>query len=412
MSRSQNRPVGLKTFPAKTSRLEHRRLRRVLLPGGESAEAECKRKEEAMDKKDLYPSPSAEDKTVLIVDDDEINREILANIFSPLYSIEQALNGRQGLQCVTERGEQFCAVLLDVIMPEMDGIQVLRELKRHELLDKIPVFLITAEASGSVMKEAYELGVMDVISKPVIPYIVLRRVQSVVELFQARRQLSRVVEAQQADLLLQAQKIITLNQGMIEALSTAIEFRSEESGDHVRRIHDITRHLLTYTGFGRGLSADEIEKIALASIMHDIGKIAVPDAILNKPGKLTAEEYEIMKTHTTQGAKMLDQIPQLRENGAYYYARDIALHHHERWDGRGYPDGLKGDAISIWAQAVSLADVYDALSCKRVYKDALPRAQVIDMIQSGQCGVFNPELLKCFFEVENDLHQLYRRGEI
>ena len=250
---------------------------------------------------------------------------------------------------------------------------------------------------------------MDVISKPVVPYVVQRRVQSVIELFQARRQLSRTVESQRERLLRQAEEIIALNQGMVEALATAIEFRSEESGDHVRRIHDITKCLLSETALGRDLESEAIEEIALASILHDVGKIAVPDAILNKPGRLTAEEFEIMKTHTVQGAALLDRIPQLRRHRAYRYAVDIARHHHERWDGKGYPDGLKGDEISLWAQVVSLADVYDALSCKRVYKDAFPRERVLEMIRDGECGTFNPELLRCFFEVEEKLSGLYQK---
>ena len=346
--------------------------------------------------------------TLLIVDDDAINRGILEAIFSPAYAIKEAEDGKKGLNMILAQPEQFCAVLLDVMMPEMDGIQVLRRLKEEGLPDKLPVFLITAEATGNVMKEAYQLGVMDVISKPVVPYVVLRRVHSVIELFQARRRLSNMVESQQAELLAQAEKIIELNQGMIEALSTAIEFRSEESGDHVRRIHDMTKYLLTHTELGQGLSRENIDYISLASIMHDVGKIAVPDAILNKPGKLTPEEMEIMKTHTVQGALLLERIPQLRTHGAYQYAYDIARHHHERWDGRGYPDGLKGNEISIWAQIVSLADVYDALSCKRVYKDAFSRETVLEMIRDGQCGVFNPRLLECFFAVEERLSGMYQ----
>ena len=323
---------------------------------------------------------------LLIVDDDAINCAILENIFAPYYKTAVAENGRAGLERVMELEDELCAVLLDVMMPEMDGIQVLRCLKDRGVLEKIPVFLITAETSNEMMKEAYALGVMDVIGKPVIPYMVLRRVQSVVELFQARERLSNVVELQQADLL-----------------------ASEESGDHVRRIHVITLYMLTHTALGEGLSKIEVEQIALGSIMHDVGKIAVPDAILNKPGKLTAEEFEVMKGHTIQGAKLLEQIPQLRENGAYPYAWDIARHHHERWDGRGYPDGLKGEEISLAAQVVSLADVYDALSCKRVYKDAFPREKVLEMIRDGACGVFNPRLLECFFQVEEELAKFYHK---
>lgn len=347
--------------------------------------------------------------TILVIDDDEINRGILDNLFSAFYRVEEAENGRIGLERIQADPEGYCAVLLDVVMPEMDGLEVLRALREAELLDKIPVFLITAEASDATMKEAYRLGVMDVISKPVVPYVVLRRVNSVVELFRARKRLGNVVERQQSELLVQARKIIDLNQGMIESLAAAIEFRNGESGQHVRRIHDITQSLLTDTDLGAGLSREEIQQIAQASIMHDVGKIAIPDAILNKPGRLTPEEFEIMKTHTTQGSFLLEKIPQLRENGAYQYACDIARHHHERWDGRGYPDGLKGDEISLGAQIVSLADVYDALSCKRVYKDAFPREKVLQMIRDGECGVFNPELLDRFFSVEEELQRMYQR---
>ena len=347
--------------------------------------------------------------TILVIDDDEINRGILDNLFSAFYRVEEAENGRIGLERIQADPEGYCAVLLDVVMPEMDGLQVLRALREAELLEKIPVFLITAEASDATMKEAYRLGVMDVISKPVVPYVVLRRVNSVVELFRARKRLGNVVERQQSELLIQAQKIIDLNQGMIESLSAAIEFRNGESGQHVRRIHDITKSLLSDTDLGAGLSKEEIQQIAQAAIMHDVGKIAIPDAILNKPGRLTPEEFEIMKTHTTQGGFLLEKIPQLRENGVYHYAYDIARHHHERWDGRGYPDGLKGEEISLWAQVVSLADVYDALSCKRVYKDAFPREKVLQMIRDGECGVFNPELLDRFFSVEEELQRMYQR---
>ena len=350
--------------------------------------------------------------TILVIDDDEINRGILDNLFSAFYRVEEAENGRIGLEKIRTDPEGYCAVLLDVVMPEMDGLEVLRALQAAELLVKIPVFLITAEASDATMKEAYRLGVMDVISKPVVPYVVLRRVNSVVELFRARKRLGNVVERQQSELLVQAQKIIDLNQGMIESLAAAIEFRNGESGQHVRRIHDITKSLLSDTDLGAGLSKEQIQQIAQASIMHDVGKIAIPDAILNKPGRLTPEEFEIMKTHTTQGGFLLEKIPQLRENGVYHYAYDIARHHHERWDGRGYPDGLKGDEISLGAQIVSLADVYDALSCKRVYKDAFPRERVLQMIRDGECGVFNPELLDRFFSVEEELQRMYQRDKL
>ena len=346
--------------------------------------------------------------TILVVDDDVINRKVLSKIFSEYYEVAEAENGRLGVEAIQNQDNQFIAILLDVMMPEMSGIEVLRWMEPQGLLEKIPVFLITAEQGASVVKEAYELGVMDVIHKPVISYVVLRRVRSVIELFEARKHLSAVVDDQSAALLAQAERINQLNRGMIEALATAIEFRNEESGGHVQRICDITRIMLEHTKFGEGLSVEEIEAITLASIMHDVGKITIPDAVLTKPGKLTPEEYDIMKGHTVNGVNLLESIPQLRDNGIYQYACDIARHHHERWDGRGYPDGLKEDEISPWAQVVALADVYDALSCKRVYKPAIPRAKVREMIETGQCGIFNPDLLESFFAVEDRVYQLYR----
>ena len=349
--------------------------------------------------------------TLLIIDDSEINRDILDSIFAPFYLTQQAENGKTGLAAILGDPQKYCAILLDVVMPEMDGLEVLNHLNALGILERIPVFLITGEASDTVTREAYELGVMDVILKPVVPYVVQRRVNSVVELFRARKILGNKVEQQQSELLLQAQKIIQLNEGMIEALSTAIEFRSGESGAHVRRIHDITYFLLRHTDLGAGLTEETIKYIALASIMHDVGKIAIPDSILNKPGKLTPEEYEIIKTHTTQGAEMLKKIPQLRAHESYIYAYDIARHHHERWDGRGYPDGLKGNDISIWAQIVSLADVYDALVNKRCYKRAFSRQEALRMIRENECGVFNPLLLDRFFSVEDKIARLYEQEE-
>lgn len=349
--------------------------------------------------------------TLLIVDDAEINRAILHQIFCGSYAVEEAENGREGLEKLLDHPGRICAVLLDVVMPVMGGMELLKCLKENGLLAQVPVFLITAETSSQIIEEAYALGVVDVINKPVVPYIVERRVNSVIELYQARKRLGSVVELQQSKLLEQTKQIMTLSFGMIEALSTAIEFRSGESGDHVRRIHDITGLLLRETELGAGLSQETIEQIALAAIMHDVGKIAIPDAILNKPGRLTKEEFEVMKTHTSQGSALLARIPQMREHAAYEYAYDIALHHHERWDGHGYPDGLKGDRITIWAQVVSIADVYDALVSKRVYKDAFGFDQAVEMIRNGQCGIFNPRLLECFFGVERHLRKLYHPTE-
>lgn len=346
--------------------------------------------------------------SILIVDDDPVNRMILRKLFSPYYTVIEAEDGYAGLEQILHGDNRLCAVLLDVRMPGMSGIEVLRKLKELELLDKIQVFIITSDNSAGMMKTAYELGVMDVICKPVMPYMVVRRVQSVVELFEARRHLNSVVEDQNIALLEQAEKIIGLNQGMIEALATIIEFRDEESGGHVQRISMITKLLFENTIFGQGLKKNEIDNIALAAVLHDVGKIAIPDVVLAKPGRLTEQEYKIMQGHTTRGVAILENIPQMRDSGIYEYACDIARHHHERWDGGGYPDGLKKDEISPWAQVVSLADVYDALICRRVYKPPYPREQVLEMIKTGQCGVFNPQLLENFLSVEDTIYEKYR----
>lgn len=345
--------------------------------------------------------------TILIVDDDEMNRVILAGIFAEDYEILQAENGAQGLDIIQKKAHILSAVLMDVVMPKMSGIEVLRNLSGQGIGKTIPFFLITADTETGTMREAYDLGVMDFIAKPVIPYVVRRRVDSVVELFQARRRLNAQVERQRDQLLAQAQQLAQLGVGMVEALATAIEFRSDESGEHVRRIHDITCIMLRKTALGAEFTQKEIELIGIAAITHDVGKISVPDAILNKPGRLTPQEIEIMRQHTVKGAELLSKIPQMREFGAYQYAYDIALHHHERWDGKGYPHGLKGNEIPIWTQIVSIADVYDALVSKRCYKDKLAPKVAMEMILGGQCGAFNPKLLDCFRQVEPLLEELY-----
>lgn len=352
-----------------------------------------------------------EKQDILVIDDEEINRVILENIFAPEYTVLEAKDGREGLRIIEQKGANLAAVLLDVIMPQMDGIQLLRHMREAGWVETIPVFLITADTANETMHEAYRLGVMDVISKPVIPFVVQRRVNSVVELFRARRYLSRQVESQKDALLQKTRELAELSMGMVEALATAIEFRSDESGKHVRRIHDITCELLYNTPLGKDFSDEQIKMIGIASITHDVGKISIPDAILNKPGRLTPEEYELMKQHTVQGAHLLASIPQMKQHAAYPYAYDIALHHHERWDGKGYPEGLVGAQTPIWSQIVALADVYDALVSERCYKGAYSAPVAVQMIREGKCGAFNPELLYWFEKQEPKLRKMYQEGE-
>lgn len=336
--------------------------------------------------------------TILIVDDMEINRAVLCETFKDSCRIMEAENGKQALEYVMNPANRIAAVLLDIVMPVMDGFEFLEMLHQSGLAGEIPVFLITADTSDASMRRGYNLGVMDIIEKPIVPYFVKKRVESVMELFRARRKLNRKVQVQSNQLREQEKEILDLNQALIETLSTAIEFRSGESGSHVRRMRRLTRLFLEElrkNGKAAYQFTDEqMEQISMAAIMHDVGKIAISDAILNKPGRLTPEEFEIMKTHTTKGCEVLELIPQYKEKALYHYAYEICRYHHERWDGGGYPEHLKGEEIPVWAQVVSLADVVDALTNKRVYKPAIPFDQASDMIRNGQCGCFNPDLLE------------------
>ena len=353
-----------------------------------------------MDQKLIVTAPYHMRDTILIVDDMELNRAILSEAFREQSRILEAENGREALELIEVYRTRIAAILLDVVMPEMDDFQLLEILKERDLLQQIPVFLITADCSDENMRRGYELGVMDIIGKPVVPYFLRRRVYSVMELFQAREHLRRTVDLQDLQLERQALEIQELNRSIIESLATAIEFRSGESGSHVRRISTMTGQLLRRLReegqVGSAFSDEIIEQIAAAAILHDVGKIAIPDQILNKPGRLTEEEFELMKTHTVKGCQLLEQIPQYRTNPLYLYAYDICRHHHERWDGRGYPDGLKGEDIPIWSQVVALADVYDALTNQRCYKPAFSHQEAMAMILGGQCGAFNPSLLDAF----------------
>lgn len=345
---------------------------------------------------------------MLIVDDDEMNCDVLANIFENDHEILTASDGSEGLGVLGRNRDKICAILLDVMMPVMDGMEMLGHLAEEDIPQNIPVFLITGETDNNVIRRAYDLGVMDVIPKPITPHIVLRRVHSVMELFAARNHFADVVAQQTEELREQNKRLAEVSMGMIEALATATEFRSGESGEHVLRIHDITELFLKESPLRNLYDDEQIQQIALASILHDVGKIAIPDGILNKPGRFTDEEFAIMKQHTVNGEKMLMQITKIRDLPFYNHAKDIARYHHERWDGRGYPDGLKGDEIPLAAQIVSIADVYDALVSPRCYKSAFEHEIAVKMITDGKCGVFNPKLLGYFLEIEPAINNLYQ----
>ncbi|MCL1848798.1 MAG: response regulator [Clostridiales bacterium] len=339
-------------------------------------------------------------KKILVVDDIELNRLILTDLFDQEFEILQAENGQEALDFLSRYPSEIAIVLLDLVMPVMDGFGVLQSMWDSKLIQSIPVILITGENDDEKSLKGFELGVSDLISKPFNSEIVYRRVLNVVDLYAHKQNLEEKLAEQKEMLERQAERLHQSNQFVIDALSTTVEFRSSESGEHIKRIRGLTKILLEaiveYYPEDYPLTTEEISIISSASAMHDIGKISIPDSILLKPGPLTTEEFEIMKTHTTRGCEILSTISNTQDQEYYKYCYEICRHHHERWDGNGYPDALKGDEISIWAQATSIADVYDALTSKRVYKPAFSHEQAANMIIQGECGIFNPKLLDCF----------------
>ena len=330
--------------------------------------------------------------SLLIADDSEINRTILIEAFKEEYDIVEAENGSEAIRAL-QNNRDIAAVLLDLVMPDMSGMEVLREMNKTGDIFRVPVFIVTALDNEETLVDAYHLGAVDVIVKPFITHFLKCRVANIIELYRHRNNLESVVTEQLS-------RLNSMNRSMVETLASVIEFRSCESGEHVRRISYITSVLMTaisemYPEYYH--SKIEIDQIALAAVLHDVGKISIPDLILNKPAKLTKPEFEIMKKHTVKGCEILSSIPsEMMDKEVYRLSYDICRHHHERWDGNGYPDGLKGDEISIQSQVVALADVYDALTSPRVYKGAYDHEKAMEMILNGECGSFNPKLIEAF----------------
>lgn len=345
---------------------------------------------------------------LLIVDDEEVNRTILSLMFDSDYEILEAQNGMEAIEAI-EKNEEIALILLDVIMPVMDGFGVLDYMKDKELLEKIPVILITSMTPQESEEKAYEYGIADVMHKPFESAIVKRRAKNIIELYQNKKNLEIRLKEREETIREQEKAIRMNNEFMIDALGSVVEFRSVETGDHVKRIKYLTRILLKYLAkyFPKyGLTPVQIDQIARASALHDVGKIGIPDSILLKPGKLTPEEFEVMKTHTTIGCEILESFKPPYEDEFYKYCYEICRHHHERADGRGYPDHLAGDDIPISAQIVSIADVYEALVSERVYKSAYSNSEAYEMILGGECGQFSDDVIECFKLAKEDFFNI------
>lgn len=331
---------------------------------------------------------------IMIVDDAEMNREILMAILGDEYEYVQAENGRQAIH-ILQQDMNIDLMLLDINMPEMNGFQVLDRMNTFHWINDIPVIMISSEEKKDVIERAYILGAEDYIRRPFDAFIVRRRVQNILNLYANQKRLMQMV----ADQIYEKEENNNL---LIGILSHVVEFRNSESGEHILHIRTATelllRRLVQKTDEYH-LSESDIVMITTASALHDIGKISIPESILNKPGKLTREEFSIIKTHTTIGADIINQMTTKMEKPLLRIAGEICRWHHERWDGHGYPDGLIGEQIPIAAQVVALADVYDALTSKRCYKDAYDHETALDMILAGECGAFNLLLLKCLQEI-------------
>lgn len=336
---------------------------------------------------------------VLIIEDMEINRMLIGEIFRGLYNVLEAENGKVGLEVFKKNYSRIAAIILDLEMPVMNGYQFLEKINLLPEGEKVPIIVVTAEDKPEQQLRVLEFGVQDVIEKPYHNKLVQKRVSNAVSFFEYRERLEQFLESQ-SDRIEQQQKTLNeMNEKLIDTLSSIVEFRDLETGEHIKRIKTYTQIMCEeiadkYKEYG--LTKEDIAYIVPAAAMHDIGKIAIPDAILFKPGRLTEEEFNVIKSHTLKGDELLSKVDVLSDEKYMKYCRNIALYHHEKYDGKGYPMGLKGEDIPIEAQVVSIADIFDALVSKRVYKDAFSPEQSRDMIVNGECGKFSDKIIDCF----------------
>lgn len=336
---------------------------------------------------------------ILIVDDSEMNREILSDILKSNFDVFEAADGMDAYSLILSGEHDFSVMLLDIVMPKMNGFELLEIMNKRGWIKDISVIMISSEKDEATIERAYNLGVIDFIDRPFNERVIKRRIASTIMLLSQQKEIADFAISQ----LYEKAKD---NRLMINILSHIVEFRNGESGLHVVHVSMITKmildHLITKTE-KYGISKTDISLICSASALHDIGKIAIPDEILNKPGRFTPEEFAVMKTHSMKGAEMLDELGMWKNEPLVKFAYQICRWHHERWDGRGYPDGISGEQIPIAAQVVALADVYDALTSKRCYKDALSHEKAVEMILNGECGAMNPLLLDALSEISDKL---------
>lgn len=345
----------------------------------------------------------------LVADDVELNREILGDILEDDYDVLPAVNGVEALSLITANKEELAVILLDLVMPEMDGFEVLEELKKRNWVESIPVLVISGEWTPDIEHRCFDLGIVDYVRKPFNETLVKCRVRNAAELFEYKNRLEEQVAEQTEQLKEQNRKLQAMNESIIELMGDMVEARNLESGEHVRRVKGFTRILaddLRRNCPKYGLDEHTVDVIVSSSALHDVGKIMIPDSVLLKPGKLTDEEFALMKTHSARGCEIIDQASGFYDPEHYRTSREICRHHHEKYDGRGYPDGLKGEEIPIAAQLVSVADCYDALVTERVYKKAFTPERAYQMILNGECGAFSEDLRACLTRCKEKMEAL------
>ena len=352
---------------------------------------------------------------VLIVDDMKFNRQILKDILEDEYQIAEAENGKVALDVIEAKHEEIAAVLLDIVMPEMDGVTFLKVMHEKKLLGTFPVLVVTSEQSVDLVGECFDYGAADFIRKPVNTDFVKQRVQKLVELYEQKNDFKERLDRQTLTLrnqykLLQQQAAQLQKNGekIIDILGTIVEYRSVLDDTHIRRVKAFTGilagHVMEdYPEYG--LTEEKVHIITIASALHDIGKIMIPDAILLKPGKLTDQEFEYVKSHSLRGYEMIESIADLWEEEYVNCCLEVTRSHHEKYDGSGYPDGLKADEIPISAQIVSMADCLEVLISENVYKSAIPFEEAFNMILQGECGVFSYKLFECFRKAKEELRE-------
>lgn len=338
-------------------------------------------------------------KIALVVDDSAINREILATVLKNDFEIVEAASGQECVDSLKKYGDRTAVVLLDLVMPGTDGFYALEKMRSEHLADSIPIIITTGDSSNESIARAYEIGIADYINRPFDVKVIYSRVKNAISLYSRQKRLENRATKQ----IIERENDM---RAMTAILGQIVEFRNCESCRHIinmRRLTEMMLKRLLFKTSRYNLSSVDVLHIVNASALHDIGKIAVDEKIINKPGKLTPEEYEIVKQHTVIGSKMLEALTEEYGDPLLKYARQICLYHHERWDGKGYPEGLKGEEIPIAAQVVSICDVYDALTEDRVYKKAIPAKEALEMIYNGECGQFNPLLMECLRDSADEL---------